>query len=76
MAQSYVLPREGGVDIRFRNIFGLVLGIWKAHGVYGFYHGLLANSMKIVPQMVVFWMVFASGQMAMTGGSSSRKATA
>lgn len=46
-AQSYVLPRDGGVDIRFRNLLQLVLGIYRTHGIYGFYHGLLANSLKV-----------------------------
>jgi len=73
MAQSYVLPREGKVDVHFRNVWQCVVQMYKLGGVFSFFNGSAANAIKMAPQLAMFTIVLSASQGTLgrlSGGSA------
>jgi hypothetical protein len=54
MAQSFALPKEGNVDVRFNNVGECLARMPKYGNIYSYYAGITSNMIKTVPQVAVF----------------------
>jgi hypothetical protein len=66
MAQSTVLPNGGGVDIKFATLQECVKNIYRANGVFGYFHGIYSTVLRVLPQTAIFVALYSTGK-SLTG---------
>lgn len=76
MAYDPTLPKQGRVDVVADNFYNTVVNTYKDAGFPGFFRGYFASSLKVVPQLVIFYLAFKAYQKPIVAalGTNEQKA--